>query len=521
MKTKIFSITAIIAAVIGLSSCSDSWEPKTEKTGDVALSTIGIEVAGAEEVVQGSRAEYDVNPFLVKIYNSQNSVVEQWTYGEMPEIFTLPVGAYTVLVESHEVQKAEWERPYFRGSKEFTIEKSKITDIGTVVCSLASLKVSVRFTDELRAVMGSDVQVKVVANDLGELIYTPEETRAGYFEVLEESPSIAATFTGTVNGYNENVHKVYTDVKGGQHRIITFSLKHDKPVPDPETGLIDPSNGINIDVNVTDENISGNLDIEEDPEHPNRPGENEEFKDKVSFETSLATDKALDPAAVADAKVKVAAPNGIENLIIAISSDNDECSAACANPATFGLPDAASAKGLTELTVDFASLVAKFAEYTGNHSVTLTVTDTQANTVSATYNFKVKGSEPAEAIEFKSALRFDTEMNPAKETDGLVKIIAPAGIAKLLVTIESTNEDFASVTSMISGQDFADPGELKETLDGFGLANGDAVLNQTSVDFNITNFLSLLGDFSGEHRFILTVTDNNGATATRTLIFKV
>ena len=137
MKTKIFSIIALLAAAVGLGACSEDWQPNTEKTGQVALKdNLGVMVDDAQNVL--SRAEHDIDNFLVKIYrdNEYDTPVNQWKYSELPEIFSLPVGDYRVDVCSHEVQKAEWDNPYYFGSQTFKIENSKISHTAKlVICS--------------------------------------------------------------------------------------------------------------------------------------------------------------------------------------------------------------------------------------------------------------------------------------------------------------------------------------------------------------------------------------------------
>ena len=525
MKTKIFSIIALLAAAVGLGACSEDWQPNTEKTGQVALKdNLGVMVDDAQNVL--SRAEHDIDNFLVKIYrdNEYDTPVNQWKYSELPEIFSLPVGDYRVDVCSHEVQKAEWDNPYYFGSQTFKIENSKITEIGAVTCKFSSVRVSVKFTDDLRAALGDDVQVRVVVNDEGELYFDPEETRSGYYEAVEGSTTMAAFFTGTVNGYKENLHKVYEDVAAGQHRIITFSLRSNPLEPDPETGFIDPANGINVDISVDNEDINGNVTPSEEPITPgHKPGE-EEFVEDVDLKFDAAT-----------SALTVKAGAGIQSLTLGFGSDNadaatafaainglDLADAASASAvAAYGLPTGTAVAGQTALTADFTKLIEAIKEYEGNHTLTFTATDTKANSANGTT--AIKGNGGIEPITFESALRFDTPMNPSDETDGVVKMIVPAGIAHLVVTINSTNEDFTGVAGAISGTDFAYPGDMAETLTGFGLANGDEVLNQTDVDFDITMFMSpaFLPGFAGRHEFKLAVTDNDGNEKSATIIFEV
>ncbi|MDE6334317.1 MAG: hypothetical protein K2L77_06685 [Muribaculaceae bacterium] len=82
MKTKIISAIALAAAVVGLSACSDDWNPSTSDTGKVSFELMGVEVSGVEQVV--SRAEVDINDYIVSIYDKDDMLVRNWAYKDVP-----------------------------------------------------------------------------------------------------------------------------------------------------------------------------------------------------------------------------------------------------------------------------------------------------------------------------------------------------------------------------------------------------------------------------------------------------
>lgn len=281
MKTKLYTLLLSLALVTGLTGCNDKWSPDLVGTDSGRLSTesLTVDVVNAEQVIE-SRATIDLSNFIVSVYNNANGeLANRWAYSAMPELPTFPVGEYTVKVYSHEQEKAAWEAPYFYGEKTFSIKKDEITNVGTVVCKLSNIKVTIKFTDALKAVAGDNVQVVVRANDAGSLTYGINETRAGYFEAVEGSTTLTATFTGTISGYDEEFTNVFTDLAAGQHRIITFSLKGgETEIPD-ETGKIDPTDGINVDVSVVDVNLGGNVNTGDEDliDGEKRPGDNEQL----------------------------------------------------------------------------------------------------------------------------------------------------------------------------------------------------------------------------------------------------
>jgi hypothetical protein len=104
-----------------------------------------------------------------------------------------------------------------------------------------------------------------------------------------------------------------------------------------------------------------------------------------------------------------------------------------------------------------------------------------------------------------------------------VFIKAPKGIKSLVVKIDSPTLDAKSLEDVgLAGEfDLADPGDLEQGLNDLGFANGKQVVNQTEVTFDVTGFTYLIpilnGGQSREHRFIITVTDNDGNVKSETL----
>lgn len=520
MKTKILSMLTLVVAAIGLGACSEDWQPKLEKTGTLSLSSMGIAVQGEETV---ARAEYDLNNFIVNIFQSgeTKNVVASWKYSELPEIFTLPVGKYRVDVVSHQVKPAEWSAPLYKGSAEFEIKNGEITSVGNIVCRFASLRVSVKFSDNLIAAAGSDLQVEVVAGESGSLIFTTAESRSGYFEVVDGSTTLAAYFKGTVKGYYEDLHKVYTDVKPGQHRIITFTLKGEVIDPSIESGVIDVTNGINISAVMSQDALDGNIDISEDATNPDRPGQ-EDFKD--SFAMNYAP---------ADGSVSVKTPEELTSLILNVNTDNTDAATefAAINGVDLLNPGAASsALAKYDITVSqsrsatyiigLSGLVAAAKEYEGNHSFDLTAVNASGASVNTTVAVKGKGGAEG-AITFDTDLDFEG-INGVDVDKAVVVIGAEAGIAHLNVVISSSNSDFIASAGELLPLEFdlaTVSGDTADNLSSIGLPVGSEVAGKTSVDFNITDLVPLLAAFPGTHKFSIAVEDAAGNTDSRTLTF--
>jgi hypothetical protein len=441
MKTKIFTILTLMALCLGFSSCKDDWSSEDVSQGQLSLSSMNVEVSNVEKVITSSRAAIDTDAFLITITNqSTGEVAGSYQFGTMPEVVSLPVGKYTLTVKSHNVQKAEWEHPYFEGSKDFEITNGKITDIGQVVCTFASLKVSIRFKDDLLNAIGDDAKVTVVANDGGKLEFTPTETRSGYFAVVEGSNTLVATFTGEINGTYASRTATYTDVEGGQHRIIYFDLKTNDALPPEEVGNItiggdsEDESGTNsswLDIStVTVDIITGNVTIDAD--------ESLDSSDRPGQETPDESD----------------------------NNDNNN-------------------------------------------------------------NNQGGSTTPTGNITFTSALSFTTP-NTIDATDGKVYVHSDNGFSSFVVKIDGTDDFNNDLPSMGLPLQFdlanITDEELAATLsnpNGFNFPVNDSFKNTNDVTFDITNFIGLMGSFSGTQRFILNVTDNGGYQKSATLTFEI
>jgi hypothetical protein len=107
-------------------------------------------------------------------------------------------------------------------------------------------------------------------------------------------------------------------------------------------------------------------------------------------------------------------------------------------------------------------------------------------------------------------------------TTVIVDIAAPKGIAHLYVTIDSPTLTADVLTSVGLQKEFdlayPSTATLATGLSSLGFPVGSEVIGQTSVAFDISQFLSLLGVYgSAEHHFVIQVVDANGNTVTRTL----
>lgn len=442
----------------GFSAC-DTWEPGQDVVkgqGQLDTASMGVSVDDAETLVTdnnttrpaaakgskggASRATVDLTNFLVTVTdNKSNQVVSRWTYASMPELPTFAAGDYTVTVKSHEVEPAAWNAPYFEGSQKFTIVTDKVTEVETVVCTLSNIRVSVHFTEDLLKAFDNpaEVSVKVTSEGNNSLVFTPAETRSGYFAALKDLETLRVDFSASIMGHTETFTKTVDNVAKGQYRKITFGLTSNPTDPPEEVGtIINDGQGITVDTSVIEDapiesdypwyedNLDGSgrpgdEDFEQggdEPDPPTPPGPGDEDKWEITFTSETLN---LDGANMCDdygagkksAVVIINSTNGFSHLNVKIESDmlTDDflkpvglvSEFDLAYPPTFeydgeikdtteglkglGFPvgDEVTGDAITEIPFDITQFVPLIFQ-SGDHKFHITVTDKKNNSKSMT-----------------------------------------------------------------------------------------------------------------------------------------
>lgn len=227
MKNIFLICLTLMAVLFTFSAChSEKMETgTTDVTGQLSLASMKMEVdLKVDTVYPQSRAGVDVSNFLLTIKNSQGEQVEQYTYSEMPEIISLPVGTYTVVASSAEAATNGFDVPFYTGSTEqFTIKENELTEVSALTCRLANVMISVEYDEELRKLMGEDVVTTVKIGD-NSLDIPSSETRKAYLIAPASAGSMDITLKGTIDGESVTEVKRVDNVQAGQYNIIKYVL---------------------------------------------------------------------------------------------------------------------------------------------------------------------------------------------------------------------------------------------------------------------------------------------------------
>lgn len=414
MKNIFLICLTLMTMLFMFSAChSEKMESdSTDVTGLVNLESLKMEVdLKLDTIYPKSRAGVDVSGFLIAINNKEGVQVEQYTYSEMPEIISLPVGNYTIIASSASEATNGFDAPFYKGSTTFAVEENKLTEVNSLTCTLANVMNSVEYAEDLRALMSDDVvtTIKIGTNSLDIPV---AETRKAYLVAPASTGVMEITLKGTIDGEAVNVSERVENVKAGQYNIIKFKLS---PVDD-EDNKVGGSAAININIDSSmtssDETVGVNpgeepgiddfpTDGGEGPGDGDSDGDGEgEITSDISItgknlgENSFNIDQTQAITGATTLIVRIEAPAGIQNLKVAISSGNGEFNGigeglgefdlahsdsmnedAQAMIPALGLPVDDKVLNKTSLDFDISSFTSMLLGFKGTHTFKITVTD--------------------------------------------------------------------------------------------------------------------------------------------------
>lgn len=253
-----------------------------------------------------------------------------------------------------------------------------------------------------------------------------------------------------------------------------------------------------------------------------------------------------------DINLKISAPAGIKSFVVKIDSkplNNGEglldgfklTELDLVNPAeetafivTMILGDGKTVVDATEISLDLSALVPLIAGLTdedSNHSFTLNIADSNGKSVEKTCTFHRVGVETPEYAAPTMIWEGNEDFAPIElqeEMNVNITVSAPAGIKSFHVDVvsETLSPIIQAINNGSTDMDLIGNADLAAALAGLTggtLPTGDALLNQTEVNFNLSTLVPLILEFnpaSGtDHSFTLTLTDNADQELSKTCTF--
>ena len=546
MKSVVRFLGIAAALLLTLGACSkdnvdykDTENGGTNNVGYLALAGMSVTVMEDTDNVTSSSAtradEVNIDNFDVVVTDKAGQTMASFKYGNRPEKITLDGGIYEVALASEPMVGAEWEKPIYGVEKEVVIKRKETTSVNDLVCRLQNVKVSVDYAADLRDQLDLERTTMTVALAENALVYEGEESRAGYFATVAKENTLKLTFECYYKGEEKKI--VMTNeikgVKAAEWRKIQVVVQHAAE----GTGSL----GIVCETWVYDEELPFDTSVmlmeEELVDDTDLPVINWEGHDLA--EAFVITDDMFDADGnfKSSINIDITAKAEINSVVVKVTSDNadfttayseimplesDICDGTTSNALLRMMGYPTDAKGATATRIKLAAQAEMICTYKGTHNYEITVTDINGgkSVANVTLKYGEAGPVAAPTIEWTGYDIDERQVYAPGMTCDLV-ITAPGAIADFEVNIISndlTDEELrgvglaANFSLVNDSQFFAPLGEL-------GFPVGDAVQGKKELNLSISNFLIILSGFTGDHDFEMTVTDNNGAKTTKTVMF--
>ena len=512
--------------------------------------------------------------YKVTILNTKTSETMNYTYADLKkeENQKIPVapGTYKISAESPDYASymagdyyANWDMPVYAGSVTKNVIKATETTVNDLVCSLANIRTSVSLTPDLQSLFLPDDQATeqlpalTVTLSVGEnsLVYdraAADGEKYGYFKAVEATNTITVELKGAYNKASGDVAPEYVPVKwtreitgckAGQWRKISIHVTNASQgniqfQMTVENWVYDQK----IDVDVTNLYAFGEEVIpDEDLSDANSPVvtlEGHDIAQGYTINQSMYNEDLGKWNENLQAIITPQSDVTLRSVKLLFSSDNttllNDLSAAGYTDYTIPIwpqNDALNSylliqqgsTGLVKATLKDAGMT-KLFNYKGVHTVKFIAVDSKGRT--SYTNLKITVSEGGSIVtegptatwvnDRGGQLDVPFQLDPNDLPPVELKVESKTGITDFKIEISSTNQEFAELISTMfstNNLDLINPGSNAETLASLGFPTGDQIRNQTSLSFDISQFMSALAVFSGEHTFKLQVTDANGQIA--------
>lgn len=512
--------------------------------------------------------------YKVTILNTKTSETMNYTYADLKkeENQKIPVapGTYKISAESPDYASymagdyyANWDMPVYAGSVTKNVIKATETTVNDLVCSLANIRTSVSLTPDLQSLFLPDDQATeqlpalTVTLSVGEnsLVYdraAADGEKYGYFKAVEATNTITVELKGAYNKASGDVAPEYVPVKwtreitgckAGQWRKISIHVTNASQgniqfQMTVENWVYDQK----IDVDVTNLYAFGEEVIpDEELSDANSPVvtlEGHDIAQGYTINQSMYNEDLGKWNENLQAIITPQSDVTLRSVKLLFSSDNttllNDLSAAGYTDYTIPIwpqNDALNSylliqqgsTGLVKATLKDAGMT-KLFNYKGVHTVKFIAVDSKGRT--SYTNLKITVSEGGSIVtegptatwvnDRGGQLDVPFQLDPNDLPPVELKVESKTGITDFKIEISSTNQEFAELISTMfstNNLDLINPGSNAETLASLGFPTGDQIRNQTSLSFDISQFMSALAVFSGEHTFKLQVTDANGQIA--------
>lgn len=543
MKSLVRLFGVFVLAALTLASCrkdnvdyNPGEKDDVENIGYLAIGGLKATVMEDTESVV-TRAGVDINDFDVVITNEAGEVAYQSEYSAVAaatDPIALQAGKYTVSVSSQPMEGAAWERPVYSATRNFEIKRLETTTLEPIVCKLSNIKVSVAYAADIKDQLDPEYTKMTVAVGANSLVYGMEETSGGYFQPEAETSELKLSLNCRYKGETKDIvmTNTITGVKPAQWHKINVTIQHAAD----GTATI----GIVCDTwTFSDELIfdTSSYVMEEvlidDTDMPEIRWEGHDLAEEFELSDELFNAEGNFTSSI---NLDITSKSKIKALTVAVASDSDEFISEYTSymPQSIDLCTTTlseyklSTFGYVKVGADATSVQLKFGKqaglmkaFEGLHTYTITVEDANGRKTVAT--LKVNAGQNVAPKIIWAGYDIDERQTYFDGMTCDLTIKAPLSIADFQVEIVSetlTDEVLRNDAGLAAQFSLINDTQFFTQLQNLGFPVGNEVAGKTELNLSITGFLGVLNMLGGgDHDFVMSVTDVEGNTTTKTVMF--
>lgn len=219
----IYAFTGLCLALLFLIACSE----EDERLGNEGLLQLSLGF-NSKTITVETKADTDTENCKVWIKNDAGDIIRKYEKAtDIPAQLWLITGTYTVEASTGTPKTAEFDKAYYKGESEITIQANK-TVKKEIVCRLAQSKVSVVYDEDLNTYY-TDYNT-TVSLGTSKLVFAKENTQIGYFYAPDGDKDLLCKVVGK-NKNSEEITSEYTiaNIKPYTHYIIHVNVTVNNP----------------------------------------------------------------------------------------------------------------------------------------------------------------------------------------------------------------------------------------------------------------------------------------------------
>lgn len=236
MKKTTFGYSLVAATALVLAACSAEESPMTAGAGRInPLVELNSDIITTVSKSRSASAP-TVDDLKLSLKSADGSYYKTWpSVAQFPTDEAFKIGKYTLEASVGSINVEGFEKPYYYGSTEFTVNEGRTTDV-SLTATLANTMVSIQYTEAFKKYFTS-YSAELHSEGGTYISYAADETRPAYLrpgkvtvslDITKPNGTSATIQPATIDNAEARHHyRLTLDVNGGEVGDAVLSISFD------------------------------------------------------------------------------------------------------------------------------------------------------------------------------------------------------------------------------------------------------------------------------------------------------